>query len=495
MPPFAIDLHLDEVAVAFQGDRAGSGLAAPLFERLRDPDAVAFRHEVFRDLEATDLRSGLAEFVARMGAVEAHLTHAAAIAHPLERQRWQLEAARTYAAAVTAVARVLEDATPTSRGLGALRASLHDHVDSEGFTAFVADTSRMLAGLAGVTYRLRIDESRIVVGRHDGEADYGAEVLATFARFRRTAAPAPLQVDAFHIVDMNMVEVEVLERVARLHPSVFEELDGYVRAYSAFLDPAVAAFANELPFYLAWLDLIGPLQEAGLAFCYPQVSATDAESRAHGLFDLALALRRQPPGTDIVTNDLELSGAERLLVITGPNQGGKTAFARAIGQVCHLAAIGVPVPGSAVRLGLGETVHTLFARSEDPGDLTGRLEAELTRARAILDDLRPGCVVILNESFSSTTVDDALALDRALIGETTQRGAICVVVTFLGELAADDPSTVSMTSVMDSLDPTRPTFRFERRPPDPLAHARAVADVYGLGYDAVRARIAEATTR
>ena len=68
-------------------------------------------------------------------------------------------------------------------------------------------------------------------------------------------------------------------------------------------------------------------------------------------------------------------------------------------------------------------------------------------------------------------------------------------MTFLGELAVDDPSTVSMTSVTDPVDPTRPTFRFERRPPDLLAHARAIADVHGLGYEAVQARIGEGTGR
>jgi hypothetical protein len=137
----------------------------------------------------------------------------------------------------------------------------------------------------------------------------------------------------------------------------------------------------------------------------------------------------------------------------------------------------------------------LFARAEDPTDLTGRLEAELTRARAILDDMRAGSVVVMNESFASTTVDDALALNHALIGEMRQRGATCIVVTFLSELAVGDPGTVSMTSVIDPMDPTRPTFRLERRAADPLAHARAVADAHGLGYDAVRSRIAERIVR
>jgi len=63
-------------------------------------------------------------------------------------------------------------------------------------------------------------------------------------------------------------------------------------------------------------------------------------------------------------------------------------------------------------------------------------------------------------------------------------------VTYLGDLAPGDPSTASMTAVADPLDPTRPTYRLERRPPDLPAHARAIADVHGLGYDAVRDWIA-----
>jgi DNA mismatch repair protein MutS len=495
LPPFAIDLHLDEIVAALGGGQADAGLAALCFARLRDPDAVAFRHEVFRDLEAPGLRDGLTDFIARMGVVDEHLAHASAIAHPLERQRWQLEAANAYQSAVATLAETLKQASATSRGLTAFSAGLRVYVDSETFTTLVADTSRMLAELADVTYRLRIGENRVIVGRHDGEADYGAEVLATFGRFRRSATPEPVPVDIFRTVDMNLVEIGILERVVRVHPAVFGALEAYVQRHGAFLDPAVATFASELPFYLGWLDLIRPLQDVGLAFCYPEVSTTDDGLAADGLFDLAFALRRAPAGDGIVINDLELSATERLLVITGPNQGGKTAFARAIGQLQHLASIGVLVPGSEARVGLGDAVHTLFARAEDPADLTGRLEAELTRARTILDALRPGSLVIMNESFASTTVDDALVLNRALIGEMVERGAICVVVTFLGELAVDAPGTVSMTGVMDPLDPTRPTFRLERRTADPLAHARAVADVHGLGYDAVRARIAERAVR
>jgi DNA mismatch repair protein MutS len=429
-----------------------------------------------------------------MHIVDDHMTHAAGIVHPPERQRWQLEAADAYRAAVVGVADALVHAAPVSRGLVASRAALRAYVASDAFATLVEDTGRLVAELAAVTYRLRMLEHQVVVGRHDGEPDYGAEVVATFARFRRSSVPAPVPVDVFSTVDMNLVEVQILDRIRRLHPAVFRALEAFSDRHGAFVDPAVGTFANELRFYLAWLDLMQPLQDAGLPFCYPELSTTDTAVDARDLYDLALARRQEPAGNGIVTNDLELSAAERLLVITGPNQGGKTTVARAIGQLHHLAAIGVPVPGSRARLGLGNAVHTLFAQAEDPSDLTGRLEAELTRARSILDVLRPGDIVIMNESFSSTTADDALALDRALTSAITGRGAVCVVVTFLTELAAADPTIASLTGVTDPLDPTRPTFRLERRAADPLAHARAVADIHGLGYDAIRERITARTT-
>lgn len=484
---------------ALAASSGGADLPSLLFVRLTHPDAVAYRHEVFRDLEDPALRTALATFAAAIATVRAHQVHAAAIAHPPERHRWLLEAADTYVTAVTALADALDRAAPTSRALAAFAEELRAYTADPAFTTLAADTTRTLADLAAVTYRLRIGEHRVVVGRHDDQPDYGAEVIATFARFRRSETPTPVPVDVFSTVDMNRVERAILEKVVRLYPAPFKALERAVRDHAAFVDPAIATFADELRFYLAWLDLTDPLRDAGLPFCYPVVGpdeTTGLEARA--LFDLALAIQRRSPVVDappdLVTNDVTLAADEHLLVITGPNQGGKTTLARAIGQLHHLAAIGVPVPAAAARVRLGEAVHTLFARAEDPDDLTGRLEAELTRARAILDALRPGSVVILNESFESTTVDDALAINRALLGEIAGRGALAVLVTFLGELASFDDTTVSMTSVMDPADPTRPTHRFERRPADDLAHARAVADAHGLGYDAVRARL-EATGR
>jgi DNA mismatch repair protein MutS len=485
VPGFAADLRLDVLAAT------SPALGEKLYTPLPDPAAVANRQAAFRDLESPGLLASATSFVAAMTDVRSHLARAAAIAHRPERARWHLEAMAVYRGAVDGLLAALDEAPLVSADLIATRDALRDLVASPAFAALAADTDRMLADLAAVQYGMRIEEDRVVVRRTDEGDDYIAEVHATFARLwpDEATAPPPVPVDIFEATALDRVQRAILGQVVRRHPAIFRSLDDFVARTRDAVDPAVVALADELRFYLDWLAVLAPLRAAGLDICYPVVSVDGPPLEVRGLVDTELAGRLVAGGRPVIASDLAMDEAERLVVVTGPNQGGKTTFARAIGQLVHLASVGVPVPATAARVRLVDAVHTLFARAEDPSELTGRLEAELVRARAILDVLRPDSVVILNDAFNSTTADDALALDRELLHEIRGVGATAVVVTFLGELASFDAATVSVTCVEDPSEPTRPTYRLERGPADPLAHARAMARAHGLDRASVTRRV------
>jgi DNA mismatch repair protein MutS len=487
---FARDLNLDQVVAAIAADRDERDLITEtLFGHLRDADAVRYRQEVFRDLDDAALLGEMRRFADRMAEVRAHLSQLENMQYRYQREGWLLDAAAIYCEAVRSLAGHLAPAPVSSRALLAFRDYLARYAASAEFSALARDTKDREDALRRIRYCTRIRGDRVEVTRYAGEADYSEVVLRTFERFKQGAVRDYL-VSYRMRPGMNHVAAQILELVARLFPDEFAALDEYCSRHAGFLDEGIRRADQELQFYLAYLDYIGPIRAAGLSFCYPEVSATSKEVHATGTFDLALARKLATEHRPVVTNDFRLSGRERIAVVTGPNQGGKTTFARTFGQLHHLAGVGCPVPGSAARLFLFDRLFTHFGREEDLAAMTGKLEDDLIRIGAILEAATPDSIMILNETFASTTTRDARFLGTKLLTKVMRLDALCVYVTFVDELASLGQQVVSMMSTIAAENPAERTYKVVRKPADGLAYALAIAEKHGLTYDRLRMRIA-----
>jgi DNA mismatch repair protein MutS len=488
-PSFFADLNLDQVLESLTVGREEYDLKPFFYAPLRDVAAVRYRHDVLRDLEKGEVREYVEVFAEQMRRQREHLAQAEKLHYRGQQERLFLDAVAIYCDAVSGLAEELAQLDLTSRGLQAFRAYLAEYAASDDFASRAAETRTLRDELATVKYCVHIWGNKVTVTEYDDEADYSEDVEATFARFKQGAVK-DYRLSLPNWLDMNHVEAQILGMVARLYPELFLALGEYCIRHRAFLDDTIAAFDREVQFYLSYLEYIERFKSAGLSFCYPNVSARSKEEQAQDAFDLALANKLVPEGSAVVCNDFNLEDPERIIVVTGPNQGGKTTFARMFGQLHHLASLGLPVPGRDARLFLPDRVFTHFEKEEELATLRGKLEDELVRIHDILQRATDQSVLIMNEVFMSTTLGDALVLGTEVMTQLINLDLLCVCVTFVDELASLGETTVSMVSTVVPDDPASRTYRIVRRPADGLAYAAAIAEKYGLTYESLERRVA-----
>lgn len=487
---FASDLNLDHIIRAIvKGREEADLITAWFYQGVRDPDMIGYRHEVFRDLEHPPLFERIKEFAHRMRQVRLHLAQIQKMEVHYQRQGWFLDAAILYCQAVDSLNGALGEAPLSSRGLLAFREFLAEYAASPVFTSLKAASKECKSQLEGVRYCVQIRGARVEVRHYQGETDYSAEVLETFKRFKQGAARDYRAVYRTW-PGMNHIGAEILDMVSRLFSDEFSALDEYCSRYAGFLDSTIRRFERELQFYLSYLDYIAAMRSAGLNFCYPEVSCHCKDTVAMATFDLALAYKLVEQGMPVVCNDFTLGGAERVLVISGPNQGGKTTFARCFGQLHHLARIGCPIPGTVAKLFLADRILTHFEREEDLTRMRGQLEDDIVRVGEVLQAATTDSILVMNESFASTTLRDAIFLGKKVLQKVLAMDLLCVYVTFIEELAAFDPAVVSMVSTVVPEHPVERTFKVVRAPADGLAYAIAIAEKYNLTYERLRRRIA-----
>jgi len=488
LPAFLADLNLDQVFAAIAEGRRKYRLEPFFAHPLSDADAIIRRHEVFRDLEEGPPRQVVESFAREMARMRQHLEQSDALHYDYQRASWFLDAVEIYHRAVAELTEQLSGLALRSRGLRGLRSYLEGYVTSKPFRRLGEEASGLKGELGGVTYSILINGLRVSVDRLGDEPDYSRHVTDVFARFGE-GATKDYRVSIPDPAEMNHVEAQILDLVAQLYPETFRRLREFRVAHHDYLDAIVGRFDREVQFYLAYLERMGVLRSAGLEFCYPELSSQAPGVFASDTFDLALASKLVAAGSTVVCNDLSLGRGERIFVVTGPNQGGKTTFARTIGQLHYLARLGLPVPGTSARLLLCDRIFTHFEKEELVADLRSKLEDELLRVREILKEATGRSVVIMNESLASTTVEDALFLGRAVLQQLLARGVLGVYVTFIDELTAAGEGLVSMVSTVYPDDPARRTFKVVRKPADGRAYALAIADKYGLTYKRLAARL------
>lgn len=188
----------------------------------------------------------------------------------------------------------------------------------------------------------------------------------------------------------------------------------------------------ELAFHIGCLNLQQRLSAKDEPICFPDpLPVGECLIEAGGLYDLSLSLSMNGRA---VGNELNAE-KERLVMITGANRGGKTTFLRSVGLAQLLMQCGAFVPAERYRAGVCSALFTHFRREEDAAMRSGKLDEELSRMSTVVDRLKEGAMVLLNESFASTNEREGSEIARQIVRALLECGVRVMYVTHLYDLA------------------------------------------------------------
>ncbi|HEX5154032.1 MAG TPA: hypothetical protein VFW07_21445 [Parafilimonas sp.] len=486
-PSFFVDTNLNQIVDAVIYLKEEYDLKPFFFTPLIDAEEIIYRQQIMKDLEHVQLLNFIKTFADYMYAVRRELPNAKDHYYEYQKERLILDAINLYCDGIASLSENLKNAELLSNGFLSFREYLNSYISSENFTCLISETKNLLNELSSITYSVLTNDLKVQVIPYNDETDYSEEIENTFEKFKR--ASDKNYISKFSNEPMNHVEAAILKGVAALYPEIFQSLCDYFAKWQNFRDETIMKFDREIQFYVSYLEYISKIKQAGLLFCYPEVSNTNKEVCNEEGFDLALANKLIKQNEPVVCNNFFLRGKERIIIVSGPNQGGKTTFARMFAQLHYLAVLGLPVSGKKAKLFLFNKLFTHFEKEENLKHMRSKLEDDLIRIHDFLQQATSNSIIIMNEILSSTTLQDAVFLSKKIMQKIDSLDVLCVWVTFIDQLLSFSEKTVSMLSTVMPDNPAVRTFKVERKPADGLAYALSIAEKYRVTYEALKERI------
>jgi DNA mismatch repair protein MutS2 len=232
--------------------------------------------------------------------------------------------------------------------------------------------------------------------------------------------------------------------------------------FDAVMDVFTAALQllGDLEFYRLGLALAAFARERGLQVCLPEFGA--AARRLEALFNPFLLLEERAPRPC----DLATGGPGAIVVITGPNSGGKTRLLQALGITQVLGQAGLFVPAERAQLPWQDGLFASLAAVPEVDQREGRLGTELLRIRRMFEKLEVGSLVLVDELCSGTNPAEAEELFRMVLALLSELSAQAFVTTHFLEFSArlqrlrPLPGLEFLCVGLDA--DKRPTYRFEQ---------------------------------
>lgn len=259
----------------------------------------------------------------------------------------------------------------------------------------------------------------------------------------------------------------------------------YYRSSTSFF----VSLLDDIRFLTAGVGFILSMKELGLPMCRPQIAPMQAKKcDLENVYNPALA--RKSIEQRIVSNSFAFDEKGRFYLVTGPNHGGKSIFAYSIGMAQALFQLGLFVPAESALMSPVSGIYTHFPSSDENNYGKGRLESECSRLGAIMEELTDTDMLLMDETFSSTSGLEAGYIASEVLTGIGAIGCGGMFVTHIHDLTQqidiynghpqNKGKIDNLVAQMDSERDGSRSYKISRTTPDGLSYAKDIAGRYGL---------------
>ena len=339
---------------------------------------------------------------------------------------------------------IAPDAPATAAAGGVVRAGADAELDSlrelrrgaQGALLAIEAEERRRSGIPN----LRVRFNRVFGYSLEVGAAHRERVPADWTRRQSLANAERFVTPALKELEAKILGAE--ERIGEIESRMYGDLLSLLAKGADRISRAAAATGA--------IDLLASFADVAHSgrWVRPRLSPTPRISIVDGRHPLVEHHRREEP---FVPNDCDLSPERRILVITGPNMGGKSTYLRQVGTIVLLAQAGSFVPAAAAEISPVDRIFTRVGAADHLSRGESTFMVEMLEAAAIVRDATPSSLILLDEVGRGTSTFDGLSIAWALVEHLHDSAAKSGFVLFathyheLTEIALVKPAVSNAT--------------------------------------------------
>ena len=271
---------------------------------------------------------------------------------------------------------------------------------------------------------------------------------------------------------------------SKMMSHLVKKLRSVLSAYSDISIVTISKLIPELTYYINFAEFIAAAKKKGMHFCKPQPVPAEkgiSTMNAKGFYNLKLASSLQS-SDEVVDNDLVYDDGHVIYLLTGANRGGKTTLTQAVGLLYALAQGGIYVPADSFEYTPADMIFTHFPADEDKTMDLGRLGEECVRFREIFDRAASQSLVLLNESFSTTSFEEGYYIAVDAVKALRLKGCRTIYNTHMHKLA-QNAGELNVSSLVMASEEGKRSYKAVEKAPEGSSYARDIAAKYGVTYE------------